>query len=195
MWPTDAGDVLLPLARGAIAERLGIAEAGRSGPEMGAGEAWLEDPGASFVTLHIAGRLRGCIGTIQAHRSIRADVRGNACAAAFEDPRFGALTREEYARVDLEVSLLSPPEAMSWRSEAEVLRAVRPGVDGLLLEAGRHRGTFLPQVWDQLPDPRVFLDHLKSKAGLGRKPWGRDWRVSRYTVTAWSETPPGKEAI
>lgn len=183
MWPEDAGEVLLPLARNAIADKLGLPV---EMPVASVGD-WLDHPGASFVTLHIDGRLRGCIGTLQAYRSIRDDVRGNARAAAFEDPRFGPLTREEYAGVDVEVSLLSPPEEMPWRSEAEVLRQVRPGVDGLLLESGRHRGTFLPQVWEQLPDPQVFLDHLKSKAGLGRKKWGPDLRVSRYTVTAWHE--------
>lgn len=183
MWPGDAGEVLLPLARDAIAQKVGVLHETPSEPA----DTWLDQPGASFVTLHIAGRLRGCIGTLQAYRSIRDDVRGNALAAAFEDPRFGPLTREEYAGIDVEVSLLSPPEEMPWRSEAEVLREVRPGVDGLLLQAGQHRGTFLPQVWDQLPDPKVFLQNLKAKAGVARKPWGRDWRVSRYTVTAWSE--------
>ncbi|WP_425310441.1 AmmeMemoRadiSam system protein A [Ammonicoccus fulvus] len=183
MWPGDAGAVLLPLAREAIAVTLDVPV--ESSPEPV--DAWLDEPGASFVTLHLAGRLRGCIGTLQAYRSIRDDVRGNARAAAFEDPRFGPLTREEYAGIDLEVSLLSPPEEMPWSSEAELLREVRPGVDGLLLQAGSHRGTFLPQVWDQLPDPQVFFQNLKSKAGLGRKSWGRDWRVFRYTVTAWAE--------
>lgn len=183
MWPPDAGSVLLPLARAAIAERLGVAGA----PEAPGDDAWLGEPGASFVTLHTGGRLRGCIGTIEAYRSIRDDVRGNACAAAFDDPRFRPLGPEEYAGLEVEVSLLSPPEPMPWRSDRELLAAVRPGVDGLLLEAGRHRGTFLPQVWEQLPDPREFLAHLKTKAGLGKKAWGRDWQVSRYTVTAWSE--------
>lgn len=180
-WPDDAGAVLLPLARFAIAERLGI----RAEEPLHAG--WLDEHGASFVTLHTRGRLRGCIGTISAYRSIADDVRSNARHAAFLDPRFSAVTAGEYAALDLEVSLLSPPEPLACRSDDELLSQLRPGIDGVLLEAGDRRGTFLPQVWDQLPDPRDFLTHLKAKARLDREPWGSDWTVSRYTVTSWSE--------
>lgn len=184
MWPRDAGSVLLPMARAAIAERLGVA-----GPRTstGAGEQWLTEAGASFVTLHSGGRLRGCIGTISAYRTLVDDVRGNAFNAAFRDPRFQPVTRREYAEVDLEVSLLSPPEPLVVSCEPDLLEQLRPGADGLLLEAGSHRATFLPQVWEQLPEPRDFVDHLKAKAGVGQVPWASDWRVSRYTVTAWSE--------
>lgn len=191
VWPADAGQVLLPLARAAIAEALGL-----PGPQTRT-EEWLDQPGASFVTLHLRDaprrsttsgrRLRGCIGTISAYRSIAEDVRGNARNAAFRDPRFDPVSPEEYADLELEVSLLSPMEPVECRDEDELIEVLRPGTDGVLLEAGDRRGTFLPQVWDQLPRPRDFVTHLKAKAGVGGRRWDSDWRVSRYTVTAWSE--------
>lgn len=183
MWSADAGDVLLPLARASIAGRLGLRTPQLPDPEP----AWLGEPGASFVTLHRSGRLRGCIGTLETYRTIGADVSANAQAAAFSDPRFPALTAREYAGIDVEVSLLSPPEVMRWRTEAEVVEGVRSGVDGLVLEAGQRRGTFLPQVWEQLPEANRFVHQLKVKAGVGDLPWMPDWRISRYTVTAWAE--------
>lgn len=180
-WPADAGGVLLPLARAAIAEQLGL-----PAPPVPRAE-WLEQPGASFVTLHAGGRLRGCIGTLSAYRSLADDVRSNARNAAFRDPRFDPVTREEYAGLVLEVSLLSPPEPLPCRDESDLIEQLRPGTDGVVLEAGDTRGTFLPQVWDQLPEPRDFVRHLKAKARVAGLPWAEDWRVSRYTVTAWSE--------
>lgn len=191
-WPADAGSILLPLARSAIAERLGSAVDPGAAPDAGsvAGDAeevaWLHEQGASFVTLHIGGRLRGCIGTISAYRSIAADVTNNARNAAFRDPRFPALSADEYADLSVEVSLLSPAVPVDCQDDADLLAQLRPGVDGVLIEAGDKRGTFLPQVWEQLPDPKDFLAQLKAKAGL-RGPCRPDWRVSRYAVTAWSE--------
>lgn len=177
----DMGHVLLPLARAAIADRLHL-----PGPRVPR-EDWLAEQGASFVTLHLSGQLRGCIGTIEPYRSLGEDTEANAQAAAFKDPRFPALTVWEYERIDLEVSVLSPMEPITYEDEADLLAQLRPGVDGLLLDAGWRRGTFLPQVWEQLPQPAKFLAHLKAKAGYSAHHWDPEWRFFRYTVRQWSE--------
>lgn len=181
MLPADAGRVLLPLARAALADRLGLPP-----PAVPAAE-WLVAPGASFVSVHIAGRLRGCIGTLEQYRSLEADVTSNARAAAFEDPRFRHITAEEYAQIVLEVSVVSVPEPIAYADEADLRAQLRPGVDGVLLEAGKKRGTFLPQVWAQLPQPAEFLTNLKVKAGLPKDGWDPTWRFSRYAVDSWAE--------
>ena len=148
---------------------------------------WLAEPGATFVTLTIQGELRGCIGSLEAHRSLGEDVRDNAVSSAFRDPRFPTLTRAEFDDIRVEVSLLSPTEPMTVTHEASARAALRPHVDGVVLEYGRHRSTFLPQVWEQLPDPADFLAHLKRKAGLSKTFWADGVRISRYTVTKWKE--------
>ena len=179
--PNDVlGHTLLGLARQAIAARLGLAPPPRV-PEN------LQAPGATFVTLTENGALRGCIGSLEARRPLGEDVIANACAAAFEDPRFLPLTRAEWPQVRLEVSLLSPPEAISCRDEADLLDQLRPGVDGLILAEGGRRATFLPQVWEQLPEPHRFLDHLRAKAGLPAGYWSPHLRFWRYQVQHWSE--------
>lgn len=181
MWPENAGAVLLPLARAAIAAELGLKQ-----PTVPEAE-WLNAPGASFVTLHHTGRLRGCIGTIEPYRSLADDVAGNARAAAFADPRFPALTADEYPGIHVEVSVLSAPEPIRYADEADLLAQLRPGIDGVLLQAPEHRSTFLPQVWDQLRTPAEFFGQLKVKAGLSTRDFDPAWRISRYTVTAWNE--------
>jgi uncharacterized protein len=144
------------------------------------GEA-LARPGASFVTLKIEGQLRGCIGRLESDGPLVRGVARNAYAAAFDDPRFGPLTEAEFARTDVTISVLSEPSPVTFDSEEDLLRQLRPGVDGLVLEAGRCRGTFLPAVWQTLPEPRRFLDQLKVKAGLHPDAWPEDARVLRYT--------------
>ena len=179
--PENAGQVLLPLARSAIAKKLKL-------PPVAVGEAaWLDEKAASFVTLTIGGELRGCIGSLVAHRTLRDDVVANAAAAAFGDPRFEPLTVSEYPAIRVEVSVLSTPEPMSFTSRADALAQLRPGVDGLILTSGRHRATFLPQVWSQLPDPEQFVSHLVRKAGLPASHWGPAVRLERYTVTSFEE--------
>ena len=205
--PADAGLVLLPLARGAINARL--APAGPAGPSSPAAPAepaspaapagptaeWLEAPGASFVTLtsgrEPGGALRGCIGSLVARRPLREDVEANAVAAALHDPRFAPLTARELDDVVVEVSVLSAPAVLPAADEAELLAHLRPGVDGVVLSASGHRATFLPQVWEQLPDPADFLARLRRKAGLPADYWGRDVVVETYTVSAWQEAAPG----
>ncbi len=144
----------------------------------------LQAHAASFVTLHVHGELRGCIGTLEAQRPLIADVVSNAWSAAFRDPRFPALTRAEFQVLDLHISVLSEPQPMAVASEAELLAQLRPGIDGLVLEEGLHRGTFLPAVWEHLSEPREFVRHLKRKAGLPAEYWSPTLRVSRYTVVS-----------
>lgn len=179
--PEDAGTLLLRLARAAIAEHFGV--------PFVAGEdaAWLHSQGASFVTLTHRHQLRGCIGTLQAHRALLADVRANAAAAAFRDPRFPPLGRDEFEVICIEVSVLSAVEAVQFRDEIDALAQLRPTVDGVIFEYGYHRSTFLPQVWDDFSDPREFMGNLKHKAGLPPDFWDPAVRLSRYTVSKWSE--------
>lgn len=186
MAPTEQGQVLLALARAAITQALGAA----TRPVDDAVAPWLQEPGASFVTLTQHGELRGCIGTLQAHRPLQHDVQVNAVAAALRDPRFAPLTKRELTITDVEVSLLSPMQALDYTSEAEALALLRPGVDGVVLQYGAQRSTFLPQVWEQLPAADDFLAQLKRKAGLPATFWHADVRLLRYTVTKWKEGEP-----
>ena len=182
--PENAGQVLLPLARSAIAGRL-------KQPAPSVGEAgWLDDEAASFVTLTIAGRLRGCIGTLIAYRALRDDVTANAVAAAFRDPRFAALSAAEYPGIEVEVSVLSVLEPMAFSSRADALAQLRPGIDGVIFALGNRRSTFLPQVWEQLPEPVEFMARLKLKAGLPGNYWGPEVRLERYAVKKWKEPLP-----
>ena len=176
-----AGSVLLPLARAAIAAELGLPA------PPGADARWLEKPGASFVTLMKLGKLRGCIGTLEAHRALGADVKANAVGAAMRDPRFKPLTRAEFAEIGIEVSVLSAVEPLNYRDEAAALAQLRPGIDGVIFQYGYHRSTFLPQVWEDFRDRRLFIGHLKHKAGLPPDFWDPAVKLSRYTVTKWRE--------
>ena len=135
---------------------------------------------ASFVTLERGGDLRGCIGVLEPFRPLVEDVAQNAFAAAFEDPRFPPLRAAEYPELTLKISVLTPAEPLVFGSEADLLDQIRPGVDGLILRDGGHRGTFLPSVWEQLPHPRDFLAHLKRKAGLPMGYWSDRLQVLRY---------------
>ncbi|MDX1593571.1 MAG: AmmeMemoRadiSam system protein A [Gammaproteobacteria bacterium] len=171
---------LLALARASIAHGLAHGEPLRPDPE-GYPEILLARR-ACFVTLHLDGLLRGCIGSLEARRPLVEDVAGNAYAAAFRDPRFPPVTEDEAPRLELEISVLSPPEPMRCGSEAELLAQLRPGVDGLVLADLGRSGTFLPSVWEQLPEPRDFLAHLKRKAGLPADYWSASLTVSRYTT-------------
>ncbi|OGT22936.1 MAG: AMMECR1 domain-containing protein [Gammaproteobacteria bacterium RIFCSPHIGHO2_02_FULL_42_13] len=137
---------------------------------------------ASFVTLELNGQLRGCIGTLVAYQPLIKDVAHNAYAAAFADPRFSQVTDEEVSQLSIHISVLSVPEPMSFSSEADLLQQLRPGVDGLILTDGVHRSTFLPIVWEQIPDPAQFLAHLKAKAGLASNYWSDSIRFERYTA-------------
>lgn len=179
------GTALVGLARAAIAERLGLAGAG----DRAATPPEAHADGASFVTLKRHGTLRGCIGTLEACRPLADDIRHNACAAAFADPRFPPLTAAEWPEVTIDVSVLSPPEALPVADEADARRRLLPYEDGVILTCDGRRATFLPQVWEQLPDPREFLAELKRKAGLPADFWSPQIRLSRYHVRHWPATP------
>ncbi len=175
------GRLLTALARNAITREFDDSAPTLPHPD------WLGAPGAVFVTLTQDGSLRGCIGSLEAHRPLGDDLEHNARAAAFRDPRFPPLSQAELERVRVEVSLLTPAMPMRFSDEADALAQLRPGVDGVILEYGWHRATFLPQVWEQLPEPRLFLAHLKQKAGMAGDFWANDLRLSRYGVEKFKE--------
>ncbi len=147
----------------------------------------LREQRATFVTLTRGGQLRGCIGMLEAIRPLIVDVAENAWAAAFRDPRFPPLRREEYPQIRVSVSVLTPPEDFPVRDEADLLARLVPGEHGLILEAGHHRATFLPKVWDELPDPHTFLAHLKLKAGLPADYWSAGMRFQVYRSIDYAE--------
>ncbi len=178
----DAGRTLLEIARGAIANGLGLSPV----PVKSNHLPWLLQPGATFVTLTSEGRLRGCIGSLSAERPLGQDVAANARAAAFDDPRFPKLTREEWARCALEVSLLSAPRTLRFADEADLLAQIRAGEDGLILECDGKRATYLPQVWEGLPDKRQFLQELMKKAELPAGAVLARCKISRYRVTKFT---------
>lgn len=181
MFNANKGQTLLHLARAAIAEEFGFIS-----DELPRAD-WMEEPGATFVTLTLDGQLCGCIGSLEAQRPLIDDVRHNAVAAAFNDPRFEPLTKDEFAHVIIDVALLGTPEQIHFSNEEDAIAQLNPGLDGVTLEYGSHHATHLPQAWAQLPDPRGFLAHLKSQAGLPEDFWSNDIRLSHYTIRRWQE--------
>ena len=178
----QAGQVLLPIARAAIARELGRTRAADEAAE------WLRQMGATFITLKQGAKLRGCIGTLHAHRPLLDDVKANAVSAAFRDPRFRPLTAAELDTTRLELSLLSAVEPLAFENESDALSKLRPGVDGVILQYGYHQSTFLPQVWEELSTPTEFMAHLKRKAGLPPDFWEPEMKLARYTVSKWTES-------
>lgn len=178
----ELGDALLIRARNAIGSGFGLP------PRAEPAHPRVDEPGATFVTLiDRGGALRGCIGSLEPWRPLDADVRSNARAAAFDDPRFPPLTADELPTTRIEVSLIGPATPIDFADEADACRQLRPGIDGVILEYGRQRGTFLPQVWRSLAEPDVFLAHLKQKAGLPGDFWAKDIVLRRYEVLKWKE--------
>ena len=137
---------------------------------------------ATFVTLHRNSELRGCIGILKPVRPLVEDVAYNAWAAAFTDSRFPPLNADELNDLDIHISILGAPEEIDFVSEDDLVQQIRPGIDGLILEEGYNKGTFLPSVWESLHDSREFLNHLKLKAGLPANHWSDRIKVKRYTV-------------
>jgi AmmeMemoRadiSam system protein B/AmmeMemoRadiSam system protein A len=148
---------------------------------------WLKQAGATFVTLTRNGALRGCIGSLEAARPLGIDAAQNALGAAFRDPRFQPLTADEWPQCRVELSLLSAPKPIRFADEADLLEQIRPGEDGLILESERRRATFLPQVWESVPDKRVFPAELVKKAGLPADTRLARCKFSRYRVAKWKE--------
>ena len=178
---------LLKLARDAINYGLSH-ESSRLPVAVDAYETQLQQPRASFVTLHMNQRLRGCIGSLQPRWSLVEDVAHNAHAAAFSDPRFAPLNRKELALIEISISVLSEPKPLCFHNEQNLLDQLRPGEDGLILTCGSQRGTFFPSVWSQLPQPADFLNQLKLKAGLPADYWSDQLQVSRYTTESFSDS-------
>ncbi|MBF0417122.1 MAG: AmmeMemoRadiSam system protein B [Magnetococcales bacterium] len=155
---------------------------GLSAERLSAGKPELARQGACFVTLTQRGALRGCIGSLVAHRPLAEDLLENGVSAALRDPRFAPLTAAELAGTEIEVSLLTPPEPFPYRDAADLLARLKPGVHGVILSKQGRRATFLPQVWEQLPDPVAFLSHLCRKAGLDGDGWREGANIQVYTV-------------
>ncbi len=175
------GKALVQLARKTILESLGI-KAKEPDIDLEKEEA-LQAHRGTFVTLNLNGNLRGCIGSLTADESIIAGVKRNAVNAAFKDPRFPPLTKEEAGQIDIEVSILTDPQSLEYEDANDLLAKLCPEVDGVIIKKGLARATFLPQVWEQLPDRTTFLEHLCAKAGLPQNAWEQgDLEVYTYQV-------------
>ena len=184
----DEEKMLLALARASI--QYGLKYGGPLEIELANHPLRLTETGAAFVTLEKRGELRGCIGSVKAHRPLVADVAEHAWNAAFRDPRFPPLTELEYDQLSIEISILTQPEEMSFTSEKDLLAQIQPGRDGLIFEDGYRRGLFLPAVWEKIPDVTEFFHHLKQKAGLPVDHWSNSVRVQRFFSHEFSEDDP-----
>ncbi len=179
LTPAQA-DILLAVARESIANGL---DTGRPLAVSASDyEQALREVRASFVTLHLEQELRGCIGSLEATLPLVEDVAQHAFAAAFQDPRFPRLTQQEFPKLDIHISILTPNEPMQFQDESDLLRQLRPGIDGLLIARGSRRATFLPSVWESLPDPAKFLAHLELKAGIANLESAEPLQACRYTT-------------
>ena len=179
LGPREKQD-LLDLAARAIDHGL---ETGRPLPEEAVqASGLLARPGACFVTLQRDGRLRGCIGSLEAHRPLAVDAADHAFNAAFRDPRFAPLEKEERQGLDIHLSVLTPPKPFPAQGREDLLARLRPGVDGLVVEEGPARATFLPSVWESLPSPEAFLAQLLAKAGLPEDYWSHSLAFKTYHV-------------
>ena len=178
----DRGAALVAIARAALDESFGLVVSREP-----ADEPWLRELGATFVTLTKNGELRGCIGSVTASKPLIDDLRANARAAAFRDPRFPPVTADELPSISVEVSVLSPVRELTFDGERHLLELLEPGVDGLVIEADGRRATFLPQVWESLRDPASFLAQLKRKAGLDPEESAEGLRAWRFRVEKFTE--------
>ncbi len=181
-------EVLIKLARASIAEAVGVDYA-IDLAEMIKQNGWLKEKGACFVTLSIGERrqLRGCIGSIVAHRPLYEDLIGNAKAAALNDPRFLPLGADEFDQIAVEVSLLTPPKEVEYSSITELKSIIRAGIDGVILKYGAHQATYLPQVWEQLPDFESFFKNLCMKAGMNTECLSLHPQIFTYQAEEYSE--------
>lgn len=144
--------------------------------------------GASFVTLTKEGRLRGCIGTLEAYQPLAKDVQEHAVAAALQDPRFPPVQPEECPIIEIEVSVLTLKVLLEYTGSQDLLEKIKPGIDGIVLQDGFRKATFLPQVWEKLPSPEEFLTHLCMKMGANGNLWlEKQMKVSLYQVQEFHE--------
>ncbi|MCA1792541.1 MAG: AmmeMemoRadiSam system protein A [Desulfobacteraceae bacterium] len=187
-WTKKYGKLLLELARHSIAEKLGHADT-VAGPDLSdIPDTLLTEKRGVFVTLHKNGQLRGCIGNIEPEHSVLEGVRKNAVHAAFKDSRFAPLDAAEFREIDIEVSLLTPPQKMRFTDTRDMLDKLTPFEDGVIVEKEHCRATFLPQVWEQLPAPDSFLRNLCTKAGCDPDAWQTgDLHLYTYQVQSFAE--------
>jgi AmmeMemoRadiSam system protein A len=189
-WKPEYGKKLVREVRAEIARKLNPSALPSLEPDLSEiPDGLLAEKRGVFVTLHKNGRLRGCIGNIEPTKPVLEGVRENALHAALDDTRFAPVTPEELADLDIEVSLLTVPEKLVYSDSKDLLRQIVPFRHGVIVEKGYHRATFLPQVWEQLPDPASFLTQLCLKARLDPDAWhARDLAVSIYEVQSFTET-------
>lgn len=181
------GEILVRLARQTIADLLGLEIKEPLLPEMLNAPVFKAKRGV-FVTLKKKGQLRGCIGTLTASEPLIDGIRHQAENAAFADSRFSRLEAAELAEIEIEISILSEPSPLAFSGPEDLVAKLRPHIDGVILSYGRHQATFLPQVWDQLPNPEDFLSHLAMKAGLLRESWRNDdIAIAIYQVQHFGE--------
>jgi AmmeMemoRadiSam system protein A len=186
--PSSRGSRIGRLAQGALRKlaldsiRHGLENGNPLEPDLDRFDEVLKAPGAVFVTLNLHGHLRGCVGSFEASRPLLQDVARNAYSAAFMDFRFPPVSERELSEIEVHISLLTPLEPFEVANREDLLKRLRPGVDGLLLDDPPHRSTFLPQVWESLKDPEDFLGELLMKAGLPRDHWSSTIRFQRYGV-------------
>jgi AmmeMemoRadiSam system protein A len=184
----DQGRRLISIARKTIEKELFPNTGGSAVDDAGSESGVFEKRRGTFVTITKGGSLRGCIGHIIPQESILEGVKENAINAAFRDPRFSPLNRNEFKDIRIEISILTEPEELHYSGEKDLLARLRPGVDGVIIKKGYRQATFLPQVWEQLPAKEEFLAHLCLKAGLSPDAWRKgDLQVSTYQVQAFEE--------
>jgi AmmeMemoRadiSam system protein A len=187
----EEGQLLVRLARFSIAEKLGVQldEDEKSALKKSLKQDVFAQKRGVFVTLHLEGVLRGCIGSLESDDTVRRGVIENALNAAFHDPRFSPLTKEELELVDIEISVLTTPKLLSHATPDELVSKLEPGRDGVIITKGGAKATFLPQVWDQLPKAPLFLSHLCTKAGLSSNEWKKQGlEVMTYRIQCFCET-------
>lgn len=182
------GEILLKVARKSIADSLGLPTREADTLDRELSDDIFKTRQGTFVTLKINDRLRGCIGNLTADKPLLEGVRDNAVNAAFHDPRFPPLSKNEFEKVDIEISLLTEPRKLEFKTGEELLEKLRPDIDGVIICKGPYSSTFLPQVWEQLPDKKLFLAHLCQKAGLPPDEWQRPGlEVMVYQVRYFEE--------
>lgn len=183
------GEILLEIARKTIAERLGLSYKPSSDLDAASRNPAFENRRGTFVTLKINDQLRGCIGNLLPDKPLINAVQDNAVNAAFQDPRFAPLSKQEFEKIQIEVSLLTEPRALDYKDGRDLLYKLRPNVDGVILRKGPYSSTFLPQVWEQMPDKKTFLEQLCMKAGLPADAWQKgDIEVLTYQVQYFEES-------
>lgn len=178
--PVNLQTQLLYCARAAIAGKLGL-------PLPPSSDSLPTDEGASFVSLYTGSRLHGCVGSLEPYRPLQEDITGNACLAAFNDPRSAPLSFDQWSQLRISIAVLSAQQPVVVAHERELLKQLRPRLDGLVLYWQQIRATFLPAVWSQLPEPEQFLRQLKRKAGLPADFWTPELHFTRYTAVTFSD--------